>query len=210
MANDFHDQEEIENFKYFWRRWGRWAFYVLLLAAAAYFGWVLYQGHLRKQDAAAAEVFETFVTQSRGNNTAAAKQALLSLQQQYDKTLPAAQATLMMAGTAFDEGRYDEAAGHLQWVLKRHNKGLVHTVSVQRLAVVYLQQQKYAEALAVLDAKVDDEFKPLLLETRGDVLQAQTKTAEAKAAYEEALKLLPEGAEQAAQRDMLQLKIDSL
>lgn len=207
MAHDFQDQEEIENFKYFWRRYGRWLFYVLLLLATAYLGWVLYQNHQRSQNNQAAPVFEKFITQMRDQNEGAAKRELLTLQQDYSRTLVATQATLMMAGTAFDNGKYDEAIKHLQWVQGKQKGGLIQVVTAQRLAVAHLQQKKYDEALKALDVKADDAFKPLLLETRGDVLLAQGKKTEAAAAYQEALKQLPEDA---PERGMLQLKVDQL
>ena len=36
MASHIQDQEELENFKYFWKSWGRWLFTALLIAALAY------------------------------------------------------------------------------------------------------------------------------------------------------------------------------
>ncbi|MCP2040451.1 putative negative regulator of RcsB-dependent stress response [Neisseria sp. HSC-16F19] len=203
MAQDFHDQEEIENFKYFWRRYGRWGFYLLLAAAAAYLGWVIYQGRLQDQRDAASRVFDTFVAEAQADKETEAKKQLIVLQQEYGNTLVAAQATLMMAGTAFDQGKYEEAAQHLKWVQGKHKDGLIRALATQRLAVVYLQEQKYDEALKTLDEKTDAEFQPLFLETRGDILSAQGKNDEAAGVYEEALKLLPEDA---PQRQLLQFK----
>ena len=203
MAQDFHDQEEIENFKYFWRRYGRWGFYLLLAAAGVYLGWVIYQGRLQDQRDAASRVFDTFVAEAQANKETEAKKQLIILQQEYGNTLVAAQATLMMAGTAFDQGKYEEAAQHLKWVQGKHKDGLIRALAIQRLAVVYLQEQKYDEALKTLDEKTEAEFQPLFLETRGDILSAQGKNDEAAGVYEEALKLLPEGA---PQRQLLQFK----
>lgn len=206
-VHDFQDQEEIENFKYLWRKYLRWVFYVLLLLAAAYLGWVVYQNHLQGQVDKATVEFDTFISQSQAGNESGAKKALLSLQQNYAATLPATQATLMMAGTAFDAGKYDEAAAHLHWVQSRQKDDLLQTVVARRLAVVYLQQKKYDEALKALDVKVADAYLPVILETRADVLMAQDKKAEAVLLYQEALKLLPEAA---VEREWLQLKINQL
>ena len=54
---------------------------------------------------------------------------------------------------------------------------------------------------------MSDDLKPVLLETRGDVLVAQGKPKEAAAAYAAALKLLPEDV---PQRELLQMKADPL
>ena len=207
MVVHIQDEQEVANFKYFWQRWGRWIFAILVILSLAYLGYVLYQSHLRSNDEKAAVIFETFVTQAAANNMAESKKALIQLQEKYPETMNTTQATLMMAGSAFDDGKYDEAIRHLQWVKARQHDDLLQTIVAQRLASVYLQQSKYNEALQALDVKVTDAFKPVLLETKGDVLQAQKKNAEAVAAYQQALNLL---SKDSVQREIIQMKISSL
>ena len=207
MVVHIQDEQEVANFKYFWQRWGRWIFAILVILSLAYLGYVLYQSHLRSNDEKAAVIFETFVTQARANNMAESKKALIQLQEKYPETINTTQATLMMAGSAFDDGKYDEAIRHLQWVKARQHDDLLQTIVAQRLTSVYLQQSKYNEALQALDVKVTDAFKPVLLETKGDVLQAQKKNAEAVAIYQQALNLL---SKDSVQREFIQLKISSL
>ena len=207
MVVHIQDEQEVANFKYFWQRWGRWIFAILVILSLAYLGYVLYQSHLRSNDEKAAVIFETFVTQARANNMAESKKALIQLQEKYPETMNTTQATLMMAGSAFDDGKYDEAIRHLQWVKARQHDDLLQTIVAQRLASVYLQQSKYNEALQALDVKVTDAFKPVLLETKGDVLQAQKKNAEAVAIYQQALNLL---SKDSVQREFIQLKISTL
>ena len=207
MVVHIQDEQEVANFKYFWQRWGRWIFALLVILSLAYLGYVLYQSHLRSNDEKAAVIFETFVTQAAANNMAESKKALIQLQEKYPETMNTTQATLMMAGSAFDDGKYDEAIRHLQWVKARQHDDLLQTIVAQRLASVYLQQSKYNEALQALDVKVTDAFKPVLLETKGDVLQAQKKNAEAVAIYQQALNLL---SKDSVQREFIQLKISSL
>jgi predicted negative regulator of RcsB-dependent stress response len=207
MVVHIQDEQEVANFKYFWHRWGRWIFAVLLVVALAYLGHVLYQSHIRSNNEKAAAVFDTFVNQARANNIAESKKALVQLQQEYPDTIRATQATLMMAGSAFDDGKYDEAIRHLQWVKNKQHDDLLQTIIAQRLATVYLQQGKYDDALQALDVKVTSSFKPVLLETKGDILQAQKKSTEAVAAYQQALNLL---SKDSVQREILQMKISSL
>ncbi|KES10804.1 hypothetical protein SASC598O02_007500 [Snodgrassella alvi SCGC AB-598-O02] len=207
MVVHIQDEQEVANFKFFWQRWGRWIFAILVVTALAYLGYVLYQGHLRKNNEKASVVFDTFVTQATANNMPASKKALLELQQNYPDTINTTQATLMMAGSAFDDGKYDEAIKHLQWVKERQHSDLLQAIVAQRLATVYLQQNKFSEALSALDIQVDNHFKPTLLETKGDVLYAQKKTAEAITAYEQALNLLPA---ENVQREIIQMKILTL
>lgn len=207
MVVHIQDEQEVANFKYFWQRWGRWIFAILVILSLAYLGYVLYQSHLRSNNEKAAEVFDTFISQASANNLTESKKALVQLQKKYPDTMNATQATLMMAGSAFDDGKYDEAIRHLQWVKARQHDDLLQTIVAQRLATVYLQQGKYNEALQALDVKVTNELKPVLLETKGDVLQAQKKNTEAVAAYQQALNLL---SKDSVQREVIQMKISSL
>jgi predicted negative regulator of RcsB-dependent stress response len=76
----------------------------------------------------------------------------------------------------------------------------------------------YDEALKRLAAEPAPSFAPRFNELRGDVLAAQGKTAEARAAYEAAVTkldvFLKEGGSEArvreAYRDVLQVKLDAL
>ncbi|OAM27853.1 MULTISPECIES: tetratricopeptide repeat protein [Eikenella] len=204
---DLKDQEEIENFKYFWRSWGRWLFALLVVAAIGYFGWVVYRSHQRGVGSEAVAVFDQWAEDSQAGKPAEAAKLLARLQSDYSGSVSAAQATLMQAGTAFEQGKYDEAAGHLNWVLKYQEDPLIRALAIQRLAVVQLEQQKYDDALATLAMPADEAYAGILLETKGDVYAAQGKRSEAAAAYKQALDKLPQEDEG---RQFLQLKIDQM
>ncbi|PJO78579.1 tetratricopeptide repeat protein [Neisseria brasiliensis] len=207
MAAHLEEQQELDNFKYFWKSIGRWLFALLMLAALGYLGYTMYQSHLVKKSQEAADVLAQLVEKAQNKgDTKAINADLQNLQQNFAETIPAAQATLMVAATEFDAGRYDVASGHLNWVLKNQKEPLVQALAAQRLAVVKLQQKKYDEALAALDAKVDADYEALLLETKGDVFVAQNKAKEAAASYEQALAKLPKDS---VGRELVQMKLDS-
>ena len=204
---DLKDQEEIENFKYFWRSWGRWLFAVLVVAAIGYFGWVMYQRHQRNTASEAVVLFDQWAEDQQAGKPAEAAKLLTQLQSDYSDSVSAAQATLIQAGVAFDQGKYDEAAGHLNWVLKYQQSPLIRAMAIQRLATVQLQQQKYDAALATLSMPSDEPYAGILLETKGDVYAAQGKRAEAETSYKQALEKMSEDDQS---REFLQLKIDHL
>ena len=208
MAGHIQDQEELENFKYFWKSWGRWLFGGLVIAALAYLGYILYQGQqLEKRQEAAGILAKIAEKSETGAGTEAIREDLQNLQQNYPDSLAAAQATLMAAASEFEQGRYDVAAGHLNWVLKHQKSAPVQALSVQRLAVVQLQQGKYDEALATLNTPVESAFEPMMSETKGDVFAAQGKNKEAVQMYEQTLLKL---AKDAPNREAVQFKADQL
>lgn len=208
MAAHLDDQQELENFKYFWRSKGRWLFAVLLLASLVYLGWVLYQGHIETKNEEAATALAGLVEKAKASQDKQSLQADLSiLQQNYPESISSAQATMMVAADLFDQGQYEAAEKQLNWVLQNQQIPFVRALAIQRLATVQLQQKKYDAALTTLKMPVDAAFEALILETQGDVLYAQGKNKEALAVYEQAL---AKTVQDAPGLQLLQLKADEL
>ncbi|EGY60755.1 tetratricopeptide repeat protein [Neisseria sp. GT4A_CT1] len=207
MAAHLEEQQELDNFKYFWKSTGRWLFALLIAAALGYLGYTMYKSHKTSQSQEAAEVLAKIVDKMQAKASQAEVNAdLTNLQQNYPDSIAAAQATLMAAATEYDARRYDVAEGHLNWVLKNQKAPLVQALAAQRLGIVLLQQKKYDAAIAALNTKVEADFEPLLLEAKGDVYAAQNKTKEAAQSYQQALEKLPK---EAIERELLQMKLDS-
>ena len=207
MAAHLEEQQELDNFKYFWKSTGRWLFALLIAAALGYLGYTMYKSHKASQSQEAAEVLAKIVDKMQAKASQAEVNAdLINLQQNYPDSIAAAQATLMAAATEYDARRYDVAEGHLNWVLKNQKAPLVQALAAQRLGIVLLQQKKYDAAIAALNTKVEADFEPLLLEAKGDVYAAQNKTKEAAKSYQQALEKLPKDA---IERELLQMKLDS-
>ncbi|EIG30359.1 YfgM family protein [Neisseria sicca] len=207
MAAHLEEQQELDNFKYFWKSTGRWLFALLIAAALGYLGYTMYKSHKASQSQEAAEVLAKIVDKMQAKASQAEVNAdLTNLQQNYPDSIAAAQATLMAAATEYDARRYDVAEGHLNWVLKNQKAPLVQALAAQRLGIVLLQQKKYDAAIAALNTKVEADFEPLLLEAKGDVYAAQNKTKEAAQSYQQALEKLPK---EAIERELLQMKLDS-
>ena len=207
MAAHLEEQQELDNFKYFWKTTGRWLFALLIAAALGYLGYTIYKSHKVSKSQEAAEVLAKIVDKMQAKASQAEVNAdLTNLQQNYSDSIAAAQATLMAAATEYDARRYDVAEGHLNWVLQNQKAPLVQALAAQRLGIVLLQQKKYDAAIAALNTKVEADFEPLLLEAKGDVYAAQNKTKEAAQSYQQALEKLPTDA---IERELLQMKLDS-
>lgn len=192
MALDLQDQEELENAKRAWKLWGRWLFGGLFLAAIIYIGHNFWQTQTMKKNAEATTILENvFLPKAQANDTTGSLKALQQLQTEYPKSIAALQATLLIASDNFDNGKYTEAENHLLWIKKQHSSTPINMVLTERLVAVYLQQEKYDAAIALLQEKNEPEYAARIFELQGDVYLAQGKKTEAHTAFQAALKALP-------------------
>ena len=106
-----------------------------------------------------------------------------------------------------DAGSMAKAAEQLQWVIDKSGHDELAAIARVRLAGVLLDEKKYEQALKALTFEVPTTYLPAVLDRRGDVLAAQNKTDEARAAYQRALDTADA---QHPLRPIIQIKLDAL
>ncbi|MEO7116229.1 MAG: tetratricopeptide repeat protein, partial [Caldimonas sp.] len=80
----------------------------------------------------------------------------------------------------------DDAQASLAWVADSGSDSEYRSIAKLRLAGLMLDAKKYDDALKTLDGIETPEFAALAADRRGDVLLAEGKNEEAKAAYQKA------------------------
>lgn len=180
---DLEEQEQLDQLKAFWRKYGNaitWVLIVVLGAFALWNGWHWWQ---REQAGKAGAMFDELTAAVQAGDVDQAGRVFNDLKERYEGVAFVEQAGLLAAELQFDKGRADDAAQTLQWVADNGDQQEYRTAARLRLAAVLLQQKKYDEALKQLDAADAPAFAALVADRRGDVLLAQGKPDEAKAAY---------------------------
>ena len=183
---DFEEQERIAELKAWWED-NRWymigAVVGLVVAFAGYKGWQHWSA-AQAEDAAA--MYAPVAEAATGKDPKRIGDAAMALRAKHPGSFYASQAALVAAKAAFEAGNYDEARNQLQWVMEKgvdEHRGIARL----RLAAVLLEQKKFDEALRVLDGNKDEAFVALVADLRGDVMLAQGRHDEARAAYKLAM-----------------------
>jgi predicted negative regulator of RcsB-dependent stress response len=179
---DFEEQERLAELKAWWED-NRWYVLGAIVAGLVAFGG--YRGYLwwsaREADASAA-AYAPMADAITAKDTKKADEIARKVIAAHPGSFYASQSALILAKDAFDAGNLDEAAKQLEWVVA--NGADVHRgVARVRLAGVLLEQKKYDDALKVLDGNKDEAYAPLVASTRGDIMLAQHRLDEARAAY---------------------------
>jgi predicted negative regulator of RcsB-dependent stress response len=179
---DFEEQERIAELKAWWED-NRWyvlgAIVAAVLAFAGYRGWYAWSA---RQAEDAATMYPPVADAARAQDLKKLQAAVDALIARHPRSFYASEAALVAAKQAFDAGNMDEARKRLEWVIE-HGVEEHRGVARMRLAAVLLDQKKYAEALQVLDANKDEGFVAFAADLRGDVMLAQGRLDEARAAY---------------------------
>ena len=205
---DLEEQEQMEALKAWWKDKGGLiltALSIVLLVVAGWNGWNWYQ---RSQAASAGVLYEQLQRAARTSDVKAVRDAAGALLEQYPRTAYAGLAALISAKLHFQTGDAKTARAQLQWAMDNSRSEEVRTIARLRLASVMLDENALDDAARIVGGKAPAGFEALYFSMRGDILVAQKKTADARAAYKSALdqgsKLDP------SVREIVRLKLDAL
>lgn len=183
---DLEEQEQLDAVKHFWKRYGNlitWLLVAVLGAFAAWNGWTWWQ---RDQATKAGAMFDELDKAAQAGDADKANRVFNDLKERYPRTAFAQQGGLLTAKVQAESGKSDVAQTTLAWVSANATETEYQTIARLRLAGVLLDGKKYDDALKQLDAATAAGFEALVADRRGDVLFAQGKPDDAKAAYNQA------------------------
>ena len=201
------EQEQVEAFKAWWKDNGTWVLLVLTLALggfAATKGWHAYKD---KQASEAATLFGELNKQLNSNDPKRINDAAAAVIDKYGSSAYAPRAALLAAQVNIQSKDVTHAKSQLQWVIDHAGEAALKDVARLKLASLLLDEKSYAEALALLDAPHPEAFNGLYADLKGDVLSAQGKTEEARAAYQQAFEKTDA---KSPYHNLIQIKLDAL
>lgn len=209
MANelDLEEQEQLDQLKHFWKKYGNVISWVLIVVMGAYAGWNAYQYWQRKQSTQAAAMADEVERVASGGDIAKIERAFGDMKDRFGGTAYAQQTGLMVAKVFFEAGKADAAKSALEWVASKASDDAYRAVARIRLAGLLAEAKSYPEALAQLGASMPSEFEPLAADRKGDILALQGKSAEARAEYQKAFKGFDAGS---GYRRLVEIKLDAL
>ena len=204
------EDEQIAQLKDWWDRNGKPLLAGGVLALVAVFGWQAWQKYETNQAQGASvlyqQLLEASLDPSGKPDAAKVSELATQLKSEYAGTHYAQYGSLFVAKVAVEAGRLDDAAQELQSVLDKPANATLEELARQRLARVLAAQDKVDQALALLDAQVEEAFAASREELKGDLFVQAGRTDEAHAAYQKAKQAMAEDAAVGG----LQMKLDDL
>jgi predicted negative regulator of RcsB-dependent stress response len=218
---DLEEQEQIAEIKAWWKQYGNLLAGIVTAVSIGVVAWQGWNWYQRNQSAQASMVYGVLQKAVLDNDSQRIKAASGELIEKFGSTAYASLAALTAARAMFDAGDVKTAKLQLAWVVE-HGKDQLRDLARLRLATLLLDEKAYDEALKQLDGTPSAGFAGRFADGRGDILAAQGKAAEARAAYQDALARVDGGDRSAgnsslqdrqanaAYRESVQLKLEAL
>ncbi|MDP2761643.1 MAG: tetratricopeptide repeat protein [Sideroxyarcus sp.] len=204
---DLHEQEQVDAFKAWWKENGKWIIGIVLLGVLAFAGNQYWRSHQANQAADAAKLYGEVLQQVESRDAKRVGDAADALANRYGSSAYAPRAQLLAARASLQAGDAARAQAQLLWVIVHADDAALQHTARLKLASVLLDQKQYDLALQQLATNHPQSFNGLYADLKGDVLLAMGNTADARAAYQQALDQLDA---QSTYRSLIQLKLDGL
>ena len=204
---DLEEQEQLDDLKAWWKRWGNLVSGIVIAVCVAIVGVQGWRWWKHSQAEQASVLYGAVVAASRSNDAAKAKDAQAQLADRFAGTGYAPRGAMLLAALLWKSGDKAGAQAQLQFALDRSGEDDLKQIARFRLAEVLFDQKKNDEALRLLDARHDEPFAGIYADLTGDILAASGRKDEARTAYQTALAKLDS---KSPYRSYVQVKLDTL
>jgi predicted negative regulator of RcsB-dependent stress response len=206
-ALDLEEQEQLDQIKHFWKKYGNLISWVLIAVLGGYASWNGYQYWQRDQAAKAAVLFDEVERAVVAGDVARVERSFSDMKDKFGGTHYAHQAGLLAAKSLQAKDKPDAARAALKWVAEGAPDVGMKDIARLRLASLLLDADQADAALAQLGASFTPAMAGLAADLRGDILQSKGQKAEAVSAYQSAWLQLEESPDY---RRLVQAKLNAL
>ena len=160
MAYDLEEQEQLDEFKAWWKKNGSMATNLVLAALVAYAAWQGYGYYQNTKAVEASALYQTLVVTDLAK-TAEIKAQSAKLMEEFSGTPYAGRAAVFAAKANFSANDSKSAKSQLEWAIKNAKESAVKAIASLQLAGILFEEKNYDEASKVLAAITDKGYEGL-------------------------------------------------
>jgi len=184
------EEQQVEALKKWWKENGTSLIIGLFVGVSALFGWRYY---VQQNNVHAVQASNLYMQVMQGNAGKTIDEKTIDTHNQlintYSDTPYAALASLALAKTEYENDNADGAVAQLELAIKHANDEVIKEIASLRLVRIFIEQEKYDEAMAMLNVKHAAAYDAQYEELKGDVYSARGEVTQARTAYDKAIDL---------------------
>ena len=209
MANqlDLEEQEQLDQIKHFWKRYGNAITWVLMVVMGAFASWNFYHYWQRSQAQQAAALFDEVDRAVLAADAVRMERVFSDMKDKFSGTTYAQQSGLLVARQYVKLGKPEAAKSALTWVAEQSSDAGYQSLARLRLAAISMESKLFDEALKLLNMSYPASFEALVADRKGDVFMLQGEKAKALAEYDKAYRLFDARTEY---RRLVEVKLNAL
>jgi predicted negative regulator of RcsB-dependent stress response len=204
---DLEEQEQLDELKHFWSRYGNLITWILIAVLGSLAAWNGYAYWRKNQAAQSAVMFDEMEKSLQSADLSKVERTFNDMKERFPASTYTQQAALQLAKMAADTQKTDTAKAALQWAADNASDEGYASVARLRLASLHMETKALESALKVLEDVKSPAFKALVDDRKGDIWMLEGKKTEAKAAYLQAFSALEERSEY---RRLIRVKLNAL
>ena len=204
---NLEDQDNIDGIKTWWDKFGTAIIIVLTALLVTIGGMQAWKYYQQQQAQQAADLYVLLQQVQSSNDAAKINDAAHLLTEGFPSSGYAPRAALIAAQADVQAGNNKRARQNLQWIIDHAKETAMHDLARLRIAGILLDEEKYDEALKILNTQHGETFAGLYSDRRGDVLVASKKISEARLSYQAAIDKLSKSNNY---YNIVQMKLDAL
>lgn len=180
------DKEEMQMVKVWWKEYGYYILFSLLLVIVAKFAWHYWQKYQGVRLEQASVIYIQMMNNFDQKKNEEAKLYGEKLIKDYASSPYASFAALILAKDAVNANNLQLAEEKLQFVIKKAPNKKIRQLARIRAARVLIAMKQVKDAIALLGSMDDKDYVAEVNEVLGDAFLAIDRTDEAKQAYRKA------------------------
>lgn len=207
MALDLEEQEQVEALKDWWKQHGLRVMVALTVFVVAVGGWRAWQVWSGRQAEEASQLFDRAMQAATVNDVKAVKDVTAQIMEHHAGSAYATPAAWLAGKVNFETDDAKSAQAQYEYALEHARDDGLKQLASLRLAALRFDQKDLDGALKLLAGEPAPAFAGLYANLRGDILAAQGKAGEARAAYQLAVEKL---GEKSPLKPLVEIKLDGL